>query len=118
MLGAFADRFDEEGTLITTEDIGFCQRAIKAGFTVWACLSHPCGHRKNVDINAVHFALQYWQGLVEDWQGYYRKKAGRVKELEQLLDAAGVEYAMDDSRRGPPQEGADGQTETAMGKGS
>lgn len=118
MLGAFADRFDEEGVLLSTEDIGFCQRAIEAGFEVWACLSHPCGHWKRVDINAVHMALQYWQGVVKDWRGYYQKKADRVKKLEQLLDAAGVEYAVDNGGRGPPQEELERQAEAGVGEGS
>ncbi|MFH1486075.1 MAG: hypothetical protein ABIH46_08395 [Chloroflexota bacterium] len=50
MRAPFQDEFDVDGVRIGGEDIRFCFRARKAGFKVWAILSEPAGHVKEVDM--------------------------------------------------------------------
>lgn len=53
MRGAFRDKFDKDGVLVSTEDHVYCDRARKQGFKVWAALGYPLGHVKEVDLKKV-----------------------------------------------------------------
>lgn len=58
MRGAFADLFDEDGVITTTEDYVYCDRARALGFRVWAALRYPLlGHVKPVNLVDVHDAV-------------------------------------------------------------
>lgn len=53
MRAPFQDEFNEDGVRVVSEDFSFCDRARKAGFTVWAALDMPCGHVKEIDLKLV-----------------------------------------------------------------
>ncbi len=53
----FNDIFDEDGVRKFGLDIAFGQRAKKAGFTLYAHLDYPCGHRVTMDIKDIYSSL-------------------------------------------------------------
>ena len=46
----FEDIFDEDGILITNDDMAFCLKCREAGFEVWAHWEYVCSHYKTVDM--------------------------------------------------------------------
>lgn len=46
----FEDLFDEDGILISNDDMHFCHKAKQAGFEVWAHFDYICSHYKTVDL--------------------------------------------------------------------
>jgi hypothetical protein len=46
----FSDMFDEDGILITNDDMAFSIRCKKAGFEVWTHWDHLCSHYKTMDL--------------------------------------------------------------------
>jgi hypothetical protein len=42
----FIERFNDDGTICTGEDVQFCRRVWGAGFTIWIALSQPLLHWK------------------------------------------------------------------------
>ena len=55
MRGAFADLFDEDGVITTTEDYVYCDRARALGFRCWAALAYPVlAHVKPVNLVDIH----------------------------------------------------------------
>jgi hypothetical protein len=46
----FEEWFDDKGTLVTSDDMGFCLKCAKAGIEVWADWSHVGSHFKEMDL--------------------------------------------------------------------
>ena len=50
MRAPFADKFDEDGIRISSEDMWFCEKVRAAGFKIWMASGNPCHHMKPVDL--------------------------------------------------------------------
>jgi len=46
----FEDLYDEEGILITNDDLAFCLKCKDAGFEIWTHYDYVCSHYKTVDL--------------------------------------------------------------------
>ena len=49
----FENKWSEDGTMITTEDFYFCEKAKQAGFEIWIDWTKVCDHIKEVSLLSV-----------------------------------------------------------------
>lgn len=49
----FEDLFDDDGVLLTNDDMHFCIKCSKAGYKVFAHWDYVCAHYKNIDLMQV-----------------------------------------------------------------
>lgn len=58
----FEDLFDEDGILITNDDMAFSHKCKQAGFEIWVHWDYACSHFKTVDLlqmtHLIHMAAQ------------------------------------------------------------